>query len=538
VVHKGALTDCCWIQGEHTAYEFHWGPDSGPSPMESTYLVASFANLERIVLPRSGQSTGAKLTYAKKVLIPNGTHYYLFETEKRLCLALDQPKIALDAVKPQPGQEAACEEIVRLARQHRLAYVHVLHRDVKFTIPEECVLEGALEEKVSMILGWRPACQEQFDHEQRLRHCFEADCRRMKMWDIVHKDDQQELENVMWARYEAITDIFHIVAGRSSAFPNIRQLDIYDFFEDVHLLPKQDFSQNDDEDDFEPLFPFMTLIDLQQCVKQTMASGKEDAELLKKKKKPRMAVAKTVDHNIRPSWRVSDGNSAGAIKLRSVMKSLTAKEAEGMPLNRSMFIEMLVRVAVFLHARDLKDHPHYSIMSVPKMLAHFIDEGIAGSLYKPPLAPFPRTFLWTSEVQNAFHNHTRTLRDLHRSFGASMQGMLRLAQLSHLYGRDFTAKHVRSVFAMSKTLEQESSTDTSSALLTYPEFLECVARCSIVHLTARKSALLFNLPLRPPEEARPDEDPGRKAQRLAVMCQCVEAMLEKLESKLRLGKLA
>ena len=74
----------------------------------------------------------------------------------------------------------------------------------------------------------------------------------------------------------------------------------------------------------------MTLIDVQQCVKQTMASGKEDAELLKKKKKPRMAVAKTVDHNIRPSWRVSDGNSAGAIKLRSVMKSLTAKEAEGL----------------------------------------------------------------------------------------------------------------------------------------------------------------------------------------------------------------
>ena len=57
---------------------------------------------------------------------------------------------------------------------------------------------------------------------------------------------------VMWARYEAITDIFHIVAGRSSAFPNIRQLDIYDFFEDVHLLPRQDVMM-DSEDTFEPL---------------------------------------------------------------------------------------------------------------------------------------------------------------------------------------------------------------------------------------------------------------------------------------------
>ena len=59
----------------------------------------------------SGQSTGAKLTYAKKVLIPNGTHYYLFETEKRLCLALDQPKIALDAVPLQPthlGKATSC----------------------------------------------------------------------------------------------------------------------------------------------------------------------------------------------------------------------------------------------------------------------------------------------------------------------------------------------------------------------------------------------------------------------------------------------
>lgn len=267
---------------------------------------------------------------------------------------------------------------------------------------------------------------------------------------------------------------------------------------------------------------------------------------------------KQIDHNIRPSWRVSDGYSAGAIKLRNVMKALTAKEAEGLPLTRSHFIEMLVRVSVFLHARDSSNsltspgvealaatlrvnspgvQAQPGITTVSKMLAHFVDAGIVGSLYWPPLGPFPRSFLWTSEVQNVFHSHTRTLRDLHRGFGASMQGVLRLAQLSHLYGRAFTAKHVRSVFAMSKTLEQEPPTDKSGALLTYPEFLECLARCSIVHLTERKNALLFNLPLKPPEE-KAEEDPGRKAQRLAVMCQCVEALLEKLESKLKLGKLA
>ena len=40
--------------------------------------------------------------------------------------------------------------------------------------------------------------------QSRLRTCFEADVRRMKMWDIVHADDQKDLEDVLWDRYLSV----------------------------------------------------------------------------------------------------------------------------------------------------------------------------------------------------------------------------------------------------------------------------------------------------------------------------------------------
>merc|ERR1712216_760337 len=118
-----------------------------------------------------------------------------------------------------------------------------------------------------------------------------------------------------------------------------------------------------------------------------------------------------------------------------------------------------------------------------------------------------------------------------KSFGGNVQGVLRLAQLSHLFGREFTAKHVRSVFAMSKALTVDPPAGKASTALKYNEFLEALARCSVVRRPQRELQILFSMD--DPEED--EEQQRRKGQRNTILMRCLSEMLVKLESKLREG---
>jgi hypothetical protein len=170
---------------------------------------------------------------------------------------------------------------------------------------------------------------------------------------------------------------------------------------------------------------------------------------------------------------------------------------------------------------------------VPKFVADFVDKGIVGSIFRAPLAPFPTAALWSSEVQNVIHEHTRTLRELHKQFGGNVQGLLRLAQLSHLFGREFTAKHVRSVFAMSKSITVDPPPGRGSTSLKYNEFIEALARCSVVRRPPRELKVLFST--EEPEEE--EEEQKLSGQRNTILVHCLSEMLTRLEVKLREGRL-
>jgi hypothetical protein len=248
----------------------------------------------------------------------------------------------------------------------------------------------------------------------------------------------------------------------------------------------------------------------------------------KKEEKKIQKKMKIEEKGVRPSYRQQDAESKMKQKLQEEFTKLNAKEAEGAALTRYNFIEMLVRVAVFLHARaDVE--PTEMFGGVPGFVANFVDRGIIGSVYSAPMAPFPAKALWSSEVQDVMHEHTRTLRELHRSFGGNVQGLLRLAQLSHLFGREFTAKHVRSVFAMSKTLVPDPLPGKGSTSLRFNEFLEALARCSVVRRPERELKIIFS--------ANADEDPNITAQRKNILSKCLSNLLETLDSKLKKGSL-
>ncbi len=75
-----------------------------------------------------------------------------------------------------------------------------------------------------------------------------------------------------------------------------------------------------------------------------------------------------VEKGVRPSWRAQRNDSEMRRKLQAVMENLNAKEAEGAALTRYNFIEMLVRVAIFIHARAEID-PQGEEGSVPNYVA-------------------------------------------------------------------------------------------------------------------------------------------------------------------------
>merc|ERR1712008_314393 len=122
-------------------------------------------------------------------------------------------------------------------------------------------------------------------------------------------------------------------------------------------------------------------------------------------------------------------------------------------------------------------------------ILRFVRQVIEGRILQPPLMPFPRGLAkQVGAVADIFLARRRCIHEAWERYGSSERAFQRLAQLMRLCDTAFTAKHVASIYALSRRPPIDriaSSTAVQRRLsiggsLRYDEFREAVARLSLV----------------------------------------------------------
>lgn len=193
---------------------------------------------------------------------------------------------------------------------------------------------------------------------------------------------------------------------------------------------------------------------------------------------------------------------------------------EGAPITRPQFVEVLLRAAVALRGRE----PSTSVA-----LHKFTERILAGRIMQPPLSRFPRGLaLNAGVVRDALLARRKALRQAYDRFGMNETSFQRLAQLLKLCDRAFTAKHVASIYALSRWPIKYASAQTVP--LNYDEFSEAVARLALIWQPTVGLAMVSN-----PGAIRscpPQPQVGKPVNQKAVAAR-LEAFLERLAERMK-----
>jgi len=194
----------------------------------------------------------------------------------------------------------------------------------------------------------------------------------------------------------------------------------------------------------------------------------------------------TMTHGIssKPTVSAQSAGHAGAKKdeMSEKRAAVAQKAKEGRPLARPNFLELILRLSICLFGRE---HGMLDSLKV------FVDRVISIRILKPPLAGFPKTLMWTSEVNAVFVEHTQTLHAAHERFGRNANSFIQLAQLMKLYDKTFTAKNVCSLFALARQPHVDAWETKGTKGLTFVEFCEALVRFSLVRRNQGEQQTIF-----------------------------------------------
>jgi hypothetical protein len=195
---------------------------------------------------------------------------------------------------------------------------------------------------------------------------------------------------------------------------------------------------------------------------------------------------------------------------------------ESAPLNRPQFIEVMLRTALVLKG------PHQP--STSKAFKRFSEKIIRGRIMLPPLSPFPRGLpLQVGEVCDILLARRKTIREAWERFGGSDGAFQRLAQLLKLCDRSFTAKHVASIYALSRRPQPDLKVMKVRGLA-YDEFCEAIARLALIWQRGSRAADLAGGPV--VRTWPPQPQVGQPVRQRAVGAR-LEAFLTKVAERLR-----
>lgn len=480
-----SLPSGCWICEKRACRWFKWSiPESGAGMIGEggqLFVLPSFAGFSRVELQRAPATSGKSIVFARDMLVPPGSHFYVFEFgagssnaadrqgPSGLQCARDQPSIELETALSKLEEEAQRKARLFFKTRGYTGRVNTLQLSGDgFQIPE-----GAFDKKDEPLVPLPDKSRkDEAEWKHRLRKCFESDIQNVRMQDLCHANEQPQLEAIIWSRYSSLYEVFAVFAGRST-FPFIRQMDIYDFFEAADIMEKLKFEDDGGEvptevprDPQDPLSRQLTLQDMQQLLMQTMSHGITP-------------VKPTLAHS-------SSSGPAGSKKQQEMSEKraqVAQKAQEGRPLARPQFLELILRLAICLYG------PLENTMSA--CLKIFVDKVIVERILKPPLAPFPKSLMWTSEVSSVFIEHTQTLHLAHERFGRNANSFIQLAQLMKLYDKTFTAKNVCSLFALARQPHVDAYETKGTRGLAFAEFCEALVRFSLIRRNQKEQHSIF-----------------------------------------------
>jgi len=513
----------CWICSQCSAVDYRWVvPDTGAGDTSGTsgarlFVRPSFADFTRVELKRERISGARRVQFSARLLVPPGEHCHVFEVvvgaKQELLCSEREPSVELMEAPLKPAQQEALE---RVCRQNRYSgRINTLSKVTTegFQIPEQDLASENLAPADFDVWAEPVARQE------RLRQCYEVDIRHLHLSDLCHKDEEAEVKAVLWELYGRFYDTYAIFAGRSQ-WPLIRQVDVYGFFEQAHLLDRGPMAtvQQASPSTSPPTSPGggeaateqaevaaappppparpLMLQDVQQMLLHTMAQRREDSS----------------------KGRRSGAGAAAAAKSR--------EGSSGGTITRPQFIEVLLRAAILLSSRT---------PSTALSFRRFADTILAGRVMQAPLAPFPRGLLMEAgDLSSALLARRKTLREAWERFGGSGAAFQRLAQLLKLCDRSFTAKHVASIYGLSRRPEADfQPTKTGSSSLRYDEFCEAVARLALIWQRSSQRSLFAAAPGAGDGRAFPPQpQPGRPVKQKAIAGR-LEAFMAKLAERMK-----
>jgi hypothetical protein len=495
----------CWICKQCSTVDFRWvvpdrgeGDESGGTGAR-LFLRPSFADYGRIEMQRERAEGTNKVAFWAQLLVPPGSHYYIFESQigprtKMLLCAKDQSSVELAAVTSTSESTQLLDLCKEYGYDGRINVLPTVNAS-DFKIPEH--LEGDKVE-VPEADPWA----EDPIRTKVLRECFEVDLQMLHLNEICHVDEENEVKETIWNLYCYFYDTYAMYAGRSS-WPLIRQVDVYSFFEEASLLDrgplavdgsllsvsegaKSSANPSSPSGPASPSSPASPASPSGTSPAPSLAEGRQTSlrgqkeveagapvvELLPKVKDAihplstqdiQQMIVQTITrrkHNIRRDATWSQRRKFDVVQATR----------EGGPINRAQFVEVLLRAAVALRGREL---------STSRAFQKFTDKILVGRIMQPPLSPFPRGLaLKAGAVRDILLARRKSLRQAYERFGSNETSFQRLAQLLKLCDRSFTAKHVASIYALSRRPVKYPTAQSST--LNYDEFSEAVARLALV----------------------------------------------------------
>jgi len=395
-----------------------------------------------------------------------------------------------------------------------------------------------------------------------LYECYQVDLPCLRFDEICHVDEEDVVKEAVWEIYGYLYDSYAMYAGRS-LWPLIRQVDVYGFFEEASLLdrgpmPFDGVDLNTKPSKREPTQQSACETDRiaagEPSPTHSMGAGSQGGSL------PSRSASETPSRRCKRNARICAAGTTPAEMLvdvpredviqplstqdiqQMIVQTITRRKnairndatwsqrrkqlvvqrtREGAPITRPQFVEVLLRAAVALRGRE----PSTSVA-----LHKFTERILAGRIMQPPLSSFPRGLaLNAGVVRDALLARRKCLRQAYERFGMNETSFQRLAQLLKLCDRCFTAKHVASIYALSRWPIKYASPHDGSTL-NYDEFSEAVARLALIWQPTVGLAMVSN-----PGAIRacpPQPQVGKPVNQKAVAAR-LEAFLERLAERMK-----
>jgi len=498
----------CWICACCAAVEYEWiVPDQGPGSETGVrdtriFVRPSFANFAPVELRRMRVAGSKRVHYRSRLLVPPGQHYHIFESEqgsaRELLVSTQQPVVGQEEAELDASQRAALEELIHTRRKPRtdndifrgaqppqpLDMIHVaaLVQREGFRIPENRPDPEVPPEDID---PWAelPA------RAQRLRQCIDADFREMHMSDLCRASEEEEVKQTWWELYSRYYyETYAIYAGRSQ-WPLIRQVDIYSFFDDAQMLDRGPlFGSLPPPEPGAPPEKRLSVQDVNQILLRAVATKKK---------------------------ALRDNSHARRIVGGS---EVLRRSEEGRPINRPQFLEVLARAALIYFGGGES--------SMSAVLRKFAEDILGKRILVVPLTPFPRMLAMASgEYFDILLARRRTIHEAWERFGGGESAFQALTQLMRLCDNHFTAKHVASIYAVSRrpVVDCRQASQRSPGLR-YDEFCEALSRLGQCWQKARS---ICDGPRYPPQL-----QPGKPV-REKVLASRLERFFAKLEERMR-----